>query len=69
MGVSLQPWIAVLPAALPLMPPHSHGTAADGVALSGSTGVLLLEFCAGRDLMSALTVEVAGFPGERLFGW
>ncbi|KAL4421640.1 hypothetical protein ABPG75_010931 [Micractinium tetrahymenae] len=48
---------------------HAHMVALYGVALSGSTGVLLLEYCAGRDLMSALPVEVAGFPGERLFGW
>ncbi|KAL4421641.1 hypothetical protein ABPG75_010932 [Micractinium tetrahymenae] len=48
---------------------HAHMVALYGVALSGSTGVLLLESCAGRDLMSALPVEVAGFPGERLFGW
>ena len=32
-------------------------------------GILLLEFCAGRDLHSALGVKKQGGRGERLFGW
>ena len=32
-------------------------------------GILLLEFCAGRDLHSALALKKQGGRGERLFGW
>ena len=32
-------------------------------------GILLLEYCAGRDLHSALAVKQQGGRGERLFGW
>lgn len=30
---------------------------------------LLMEYCAGRDLHSALLLTAANSPGDRLFGW
>lgn len=39
-----------------------------GIALGRGTGVLLLEFCEGRDLHAALDVRAAG-TSERLFSW
>jgi tRNA A-37 threonylcarbamoyl transferase component Bud32 len=48
---------------------HAHLVPLYGVCLSGSKGILLLEFCAGRDLHSALAVKKQGGRGERLFGW
>ncbi|KAL4452700.1 hypothetical protein ABPG75_008362 [Micractinium tetrahymenae] len=46
---------------------HAHIVALYGVALSGPVGVLLMEYCGGRDLMQALELKVAG--GERVFTW
>ncbi|KAI7842043.1 hypothetical protein COHA_004243 [Chlorella ohadii] len=48
---------------------HAHLVPLYGVCLSGSKGILLLEFCAGRDLHSALAIKKQGGRGERLFGW
>lgn len=39
-----------------------------GIALAPASGVLLLEYCEGRDLHSALDVLASGTQ-DRLFGW
>ena len=39
-----------------------------GIALTPRSGVLLLEFCQGRDLHAALDLLALGTQ-ERLFGW
>ena len=39
-----------------------------GICLAGSSGLLITEYCAGRDLRSALQIKKAG-TGTRLFGW
>ncbi|PRW39133.1 cytochrome P450 chloroplastic isoform C [Chlorella sorokiniana] len=40
-----------------------------GVSVRGRTGLLLMEYCEGRDLYNALPLQAAGGSGERLFGW
>ncbi|KAL4419965.1 hypothetical protein ABPG75_007063 [Micractinium tetrahymenae] len=47
---------------------HAHVVALYGVALSGSRGIILMEYCSGRDLHSALQLRIAGTQ-RRLFGW
>ncbi|KAL4452702.1 hypothetical protein ABPG75_008364 [Micractinium tetrahymenae] len=47
---------------------HAHVVTLYGVALSGPIGVLLMEYCGGRDLMQALELKVAG-SGQRVFSW
>ena len=39
-----------------------------GVPVNPCAGILLMEYCAGRDLRSALKLTVAD-SNERLFGW
>ena len=39
-----------------------------GIALTPRSGVLLLEYCEGRDLHAALDVLARGSQ-DRLFGW
>ncbi|KAL4418721.1 hypothetical protein ABPG77_008592 [Micractinium sp. CCAP 211/92] len=47
---------------------HAHVVALYGVALSGPVGVLIMEYCGGRDLMQALELKVAG-GSDRVFSW
>ncbi|PSC73227.1 serine threonine-kinase [Micractinium conductrix] len=47
---------------------HAHVVGLYGVVLSGSQGLLLMEYCSGRDLHSALQLKAAG-SDQRLFGW
>ncbi|KAI7843034.1 hypothetical protein COHA_003366 [Chlorella ohadii] len=47
---------------------HPHVVALLGVTIAGSTGILLMEYCAGRDLRSALGLTAAD-SNERIFGW
>lgn len=47
---------------------HAHVVALYGVALSGPQGVLITEYCSGRDLHSALQLRKAN-SNNRLFGW
>lgn len=52
------------PAACDLPPPLPPA----GVTLADAKGVVLLEFCEGRDLFHALDLVSAG-TGQRIFGW
>lgn len=47
---------------------HSNVVALYGISFVGSRGMLLMEFCEGRDLHAALNV-VERASGKRLFGW
>ncbi|KAL4420111.1 hypothetical protein ABPG77_000282, partial [Micractinium sp. CCAP 211/92] len=47
---------------------HAHVVTLYGVALSGSRGIILMEYCSGRDLHSAMQLRISGTQ-RRLFGW
>ncbi|PRW33664.1 serine threonine- kinase receptor R831 [Chlorella sorokiniana] len=47
---------------------HPHVVSFSGVSLDGPRGIILQEFCEGRDLHSALQLQSSGGSG-RAFGW